>query len=129
MHFITILGNEISDEYLAHLREKKISYVFAGSKGKDLGKAMDILGTEFGYKTIVLEGGGVLNGTFLKARLIDELNLLLYPSIDGLSGVSAIFEHIGGSEEKPAEGQALELVSVKEQKYGTVLLKYNFRKL
>lgn len=128
-HFITILGNEVSDEYLAHLREKKVSYVFAGPEGKDLDKAMETLGTDFGFKTIILEGGARLNGTFLKAGLIDELALLLYPSIDGLSGVPAIYDYVGKADEKPADGQALELISVKQQKYGTVLLNYKFHKL
>ena len=54
VHFITILGDEVSDEYLAHLREKKVSYLFAGREGKDLDKAMETLGTAFGFKTIIL---------------------------------------------------------------------------
>ncbi|MDR2039357.1 MAG: dihydrofolate reductase family protein [Bacteroidales bacterium] len=128
-HFITILGEQVPDEYLAHLREKKVSYLFAGPEGKNLDKAMETLGTAFGLKTIILEGGGRLNGTFLKAGLIDELNLLLYPSIDGLSEIPSIFEYPGKPDEKPADGQALELISVKQEKYGTVLLRYKFHQL
>ena len=128
-HYIAILGEQVSDKYLTHLREKKVSYVFAGAEGKDLNKALEVLGTDFGFKTIALEGGGRLSGTFLKAGLIDELSLLLYPSIDGLSGVPAIFDYVGNPDEMPAEGQALELISVKQQKYGTVQLNYKFHKL
>jgi riboflavin biosynthesis pyrimidine reductase len=37
---------------------------------------MDTLGEAFAVKTILLEGGGMINGAFLKARLIDEISLL-----------------------------------------------------
>ena len=127
-HFITILGEGVSDEYLTHLREKKVSYLFAGADGKDLNKALEILGTEFGLKTIVLEGGAHITGSFLKAGLIDELSLMVYPSIVGLSGEPAIFEYKGGPDERPADGQMLELTSAEKAEDGIVWMHYKFHK-
>jgi len=127
--FITILSEQVSDEYLTHLRENNVSYLFAGADGKDLNKAMEILGTEFGLKTILLEGGGYISGSFLKAGLIDELSLMVYPSIDGLSGMPSIFEYKGQPGEKPAEGQSLEFTSMKQVEDGIVWLRYNFHKI
>jgi len=127
--FIALLGETVSESYLAHLRERKVSYLFCGTEGQDLAKAMDILGRDFGFTKLRLEGGGVVNGSFLKAGLLSELSLLVYPGIDGLSGVSSIFEHKGKADEMPAKGQALELTSVQQLDDGMVWLRYAFHKI
>lgn len=127
--FITILSEQVSEEYLAHLRECNVSYLFGGKDGKDIAAAMEILGSEFGFKKLRLEGGGTINGTFLKLGLLDELSLLIYPGIDGLSGMPAIFEYHGKADELPAEGQALELTAVEALADGMVWLRYNFHKI
>lgn len=126
---IAVLSEQVSDEYLFLLREKGISYIFAGADGYDLNKALETLNKEFGYEELLLDGGGVLNGKFMKAGLIDELSLLIYPGIDGLSGVSSIIEYKGEPGEFPAEGQALEFLSAQKCQNGIVWLQYKFHKL
>jgi riboflavin biosynthesis pyrimidine reductase len=56
-HIVAVLGEQVTDEYLAELREDGVSYLFAGPDGYDLHRAMDILGEAFGVKTLLLEGG------------------------------------------------------------------------
>lgn len=126
---IAVLSESVSEEYLSYLRGKNISYIFGGPEGTDLPKTLEILKKEFEYDALQLAGGGVLNGMFLRSGLIDELSLLIYPGIDGLSGVPSIFEYGGGEEELPAQGQALELLSVKELKEGIVWMRYKFHKI
>lgn len=126
---IAVLGKTVSEEYLSYLRESGISYIFAGADGQDLHKALKILNTEFEYNELQLAGGGQLNGAFLKARLIDELSLLIYPGIDGLSGMPSIFEAKGEAGELPSQGQALELLSVKELREGIVWMRYKFHRI
>lgn len=125
---ITILGEGVSEEYMEHLRSHGISYLFAGPDGKDLHKALDTLASFFGIKLLMLEGGGCINGTFLKEGLIDELNLLIYPGIDGLSGIPSIFEYKGTENELPALGQSLEFKSAEALDYGVVRVQYQFHK-
>ena len=127
-NIIAILSEKVSDQYLSHLRECGISYVFAGKNGDDIGKALDTLASEFGLGTLLLEGGGIVNGLFLKAGLIDELSLMIYPGIDGLSGSPSIFEYMGSAGEQPANGQVLEYVSTELVRYGIVWIRYNFHK-
>ena len=105
-----------------------ISYVFAGKDGNDMAKAMDALGSEFGMRKVLLEGGGILNGTFLKGGLIDELSLMVYPGIDGLAGKPSIFEYLGKGGDLPAKGQSLELLSVEKLDDGVVWLRYKFHR-
>ena len=49
----------------------------------------------------------MINGAFLKNRLIDEISLLVYPGIDDLKGVASIFDYAGSPDEKPGMGQSL----------------------
>lgn len=125
---IVVLGETVSDKYLAYLRERNISYLFAGAQGKDLNLALKILSETFGLNIFTLVGGGTINGAFLKAGLIDELLLQLYPGVDGLAGVPAIFEYHGKAEELPAKGQQLELLDIEKKEHGIVYLRYRFHK-
>lgn len=127
--FIAILSKAVSQEYLEHLRVNNISYLFAGEDGKDLSMAMEILGNEFGMKLLLLEGGGFINGTFLKAGLIDEMSLMLYPGIDGLAGIPSIFEYSGGKDDNISQGQALEFKFVETLKDGVLWIRYDFHKI
>jgi riboflavin biosynthesis pyrimidine reductase len=56
--------------------------------------------------------------------LIDEISVLIYPAIDGLSGVPSIFEFAGRPDEKPADGQALRHVGTETLDGGMVWLRY-----
>ena len=124
LNIITILGENVSEEYMAFLRSLKISYVFAGKDGYDLKIAMETLYKEFGIKKLIVRGGGIVNGEFLKQGLIDEISILIAASIDGLSGIPSIFNYLGQPNELPHKGQSLEFISVENIGHGTVWLRY-----
>ncbi|GAA1619252.1 dihydrofolate reductase family protein [Actinoplanes couchii] len=121
---ISVLGTRVSEEYLQHLRERGVSYLFAGEDGRDLAAALGILGDTFGMSTVLLQGGGVINGAFLAAGLIDEISVLLHPGIDGLAGAPAIFEATGSPDFLPADGQQLELKTSTTLEDGLVWIHY-----
>lgn len=118
----TILGEHVSDAYLAELRQSGVSYVFAGKDGRDLRAAVDALGATFGIKTLLLEGGAGINAAFLQAGLIDEVSVLICPGIDGVRGVQTIFE--GPEANTPGYGQSLAFKSVETLEGGSVWLRY-----
>ena len=124
LNIVAVLGEQVSEEYMKHLRDLGISYVFAGKDGNDLRKAMETLYKEFGVKTLIERGGGTVNGEFLKQGLIDEISVMICASIDGLSGIPSIFNYRGKPGELPHEGQSLELMEVKKLEHGTVWLRY-----
>jgi riboflavin biosynthesis pyrimidine reductase len=74
--------------------------------------------------TLLLEGGGTINGAFLKAGLIDEISVLMYPGIDGLAGVPSIFEYSGEDGEQPAAGRSLRHLATETLGGGMVWLHY-----
>jgi riboflavin biosynthesis pyrimidine reductase len=127
-HIIAVIGEEVSDDCLAELREDGVSYLFAGPDGSDLRRALETLGETFDLNTLLLEGGGTINGAFLKAGLIDEISLLVYPGIDGLAGVPSIFDFIGGQNERPAAGQSLRHINTETLEGGVVWLRYRVEK-
>ena len=114
-------------DYLDYLQKKDISYLFAGAKGDDLRAAMQTLAEVFGVESLSLQGGGIINGAFLHAGLIDELSLVVYPGIDGSAASPSVFEYIG-KEHLPARGQSLELLSAETVQDGIVWLRYCFHK-
>jgi 2,5-diamino-6-(ribosylamino)-4(3H)-pyrimidinone 5'-phosphate reductase len=118
-HVVTVLTEEVSDAYLAFLREKGVSYVFGGKKTIDLERVLVKLRKELGIKRLLLEGGGGINGSFLAAGLVDELSVLVAPIADGSVGTPSLFDVKGRS--KP---QALRLTSMEKRKGGVVWLRY-----
>ena len=86
-HVVAICSERVSDEYLAFLRERGVSYLLAGTRepsarsgpGVNLALALEKIGAHFGVRTLMLEGGGKINGAFLRAGLIDEVSLLVAP--------------------------------------------------
>jgi riboflavin biosynthesis pyrimidine reductase len=127
-HIIAVLGEQVSDAYLAELREDGVSYIFAGPKGDDLPGAMAQLSSVFGVKKLLLEGGGGINGSFLKLGLIDEFSTLIYPAVDGLAGVQSIVDFAGADGERPGEGQALRLIGCETLEGGMVWLRHAVEK-
>ena len=125
---ITEMRENVSEEYMDHLLQAGISYLFAGVDGHDYKKALHTLYDEFAMHLVLLDGGGLLNGLFLKKQLIDELSLVIYPGIDALSGISSIYEYKGKDCEYPAYGQSLELMDMKQCRDGVVWLKYKIHK-
>ena len=100
-----------------------VSYVFQGKGRTALSHALDSIEKLFNVKTLLLEGGGIINGTFLEAGLIDELSVLIYPGLDGVYGSASIFGY-QGQNQAPAEHTHLELIAAQTLSAGMVHLHY-----
>ena len=123
-HVITILTEKVSDDYLAFLQSKGISYLFGGIADLDLKRVLEKLREHFGIKTLLLEGGGKINGGFLAADLIDELSILLAPYADGSVGTPSLFDTPDGQ----SAVRSLKLVSVAKRTGGLVWLRYKVKR-
>ena len=123
-HVIAVLTAKVSDDYLAFLREKGISYLIAGRVEVDLGRALATLRREFGIRRLLLEGGGKINGSFLRANLIDELSVLLAPLADGSVGTPTLFDV--GDARSPV--RHLRLRAVERRAGGMVWLRYDLKR-
>ena len=91
-HVVAILSERVSDDYLTSLRERGVSYLLAGANDVDLALALRKIRERFGVQTLMLEGGGKIDGGMLEAGLIDEVSLLIAPVADGRIGNATVFD-------------------------------------
>ena len=119
-HVVTILSQRVSDDYLAFLRERGVSYLFAGERDVDLAEALTKIAEQFGVETLMLEGGGRINGGMLQAGLIDELSVLVAPVVDGRMDTPALFDIDGGG----FSPLGLRLEAVEQRPAGVLWLRY-----
>lgn len=119
-HVVAVLSERVSDEYLASLRAAGVSYVLAGTSELDLPKALEKIGGLFGVETLMLEGGGGINGSMLRAGLVDEVSVLVAPVADGRVDTPSLFDVDGGG----MTPQRLALASVEQRADDVVWLRY-----
>ena len=89
---LMILSEKASEEYIAYLKGKQISYLTIGQESIDLKAAMEILRSEFGVERLAVVGGGHINGSMLDLGLIDEVSMMYGYGIDGREGMAAAFD-------------------------------------
>lgn len=121
-HVVAILSHGVSQEYLEFLRDRGVSYILAGRRDVDLAIALEKIRALFGVRSLMLEGGGKINGSMLRAGLIDEVSVLVAPVVDGRVGTPALFD-----VEKGARPRRLALVQVQKRDDGVLWLRYRVR--
>jgi len=70
-------------DYLDYLNAEEIDYIQCGEDKVDLQAALRELNSRFGVKSIRVDSGGILNGALLRAGLVDEVSVLVSPSLAG----------------------------------------------
>jgi riboflavin biosynthesis pyrimidine reductase len=123
-HVITVLTESVTDDYLAFLQSKGVSYLFGGKSRIDLAKVLQKMRSHFGIRKLLLEGGGKINGSFLAADLIDELSILVGPVADGSVGTPSLFDVEG----RRAPARKLKLISMEKRAGDIVWLRYKVRR-
>lgn len=124
---VVVLTEAVSDAHLAGLRGEGVSYIFAGRNELDLALALDILNRELGVKRLLLEGGGAANGAFLRAGLVDELNLIVCPAVDGAKGAPSVFDSAEAEADQRAPVTAITLDRSEVLEGGAVWLRYKLQ--
>jgi riboflavin biosynthesis pyrimidine reductase len=121
---VAVLTEQVADAHLAGLRQDGVSYIFAGEQELDLALALDILNRELGIERLLLEGGGKMNGSFLRAGLIDEISLAVCPTVDGARGGPHVFDSNDDETDARAPLSAMTLISSEVIEGGAVWLRY-----
>ena len=124
-HIIAVLTERVPNDYLALLRDKRLSYVFGGKTELDLSVVLEKLATVFSINTLLLEGGGKINGSMLAAGLVDEISLLLAPVADGVLETPTLFDVEQALPQRiPAR---LKLLAVEKRTDDILWLRYKVR--
>lgn len=120
-HLICVVSEQAPEDYLTMLRDRDISYIVAGASAVDLTEAVKLLGEHFGIRTLLLEGGGHINGAFLEADLVDEVSLIIVPGIDGRHGIPAVFDGVSTSRKTAVP---LKMKSVEQREKDALWIRY-----
>ena len=121
---VVVLTESVPDAHLAGLRGEGVHYFFAGKTQIDLALTLEILNRELGVKRLLVEGGGATNMAFLRAGLVDEINLIVCPGVDGTKGAPSAFDTGEADSGQPAPLKAMTLESSKALDGGAILLRY-----
>lgn len=118
---VHVLTENVSDSYLAFLREKGVAYLFAGQDQLDLGLMLCKLKEKLGISSILMTGGGVMDYSFPSAGYLDELSLVIAPAAGGDLNVATVFDR----SPYLAEGGAMGFTLKEVKQYGdAVHLRY-----
>lgn len=90
-HLLVLVARATPPAYLAFLRAERIPYLVCGEERVDLHRAMERLADELGVQCVVATGGSRLNGALLRAGLVNELDVALYPALIGGEATPALF--------------------------------------
>ncbi len=88
---IAIVSKRVSEKRLSQLRKLGVAYIVAGQEMLDASLAVEKLEKLFGIHKMMIAGGGYIDWTFLKADLIDELSIVMAPSVDGFRDTPSLF--------------------------------------
>jgi riboflavin biosynthesis pyrimidine reductase len=121
-HVVLLVSQRVGNDYLAHLQDAGVSYLFCGRREVDVKVALDKIRRVLGIRRLMLEGGGTFNGEVLRAGLVDEISQVVVPVVDGGRGVTTIFDIPGDPPRKAAA--ALRLKSLRRLPGGVSWFRY-----
>jgi 2,5-diamino-6-(ribosylamino)-4(3H)-pyrimidinone 5'-phosphate reductase len=108
--------------HLAYLEEQGIDTIVAGEDRVDLRAALAELARRFRVKVVRVDSGGRLNGALLRAGLVNEISLLISPTLVGGTSPRSVFI---APDLDSAEGVLdLHLVHVEALRGDSVWLRY-----
>lgn len=83
---IVLVSERTPERYINYLKERNYDFIRAGADRVDIRQALEIANERYGFKLIVSDSGGVLNGILLEHGLVEEISLILNPEIAGKNG-------------------------------------------
>ena len=111
---IEVITDKVSNEYLHYCREKGISYIFCGKDKIDIKLSLQKLKKLFKIDKILLQGGPILDGAFIKDDLIDGISIIISPCTS--KGGDTLFN--------PSKYTEFKLVEFKELSNSNIWLRY-----
>ncbi len=109
-------------EHLEYLERAGVDHIIAGDDKVDMRAALEELAERFGVKVIRADCGGILSGVLLRAGLVDEVSLVVDPTMVG--GTSPRYLFMASDLEAPGGTLPLELLGMERMEGGSVWLHY-----
>lgn len=102
-NFVALISDATPAEYVEYLAARRISFIRAGADKVDLRVALRRARTEHGATRVRVDGCAALNAALLADGLVDELSLLIAPTVvgAGAAGTTPLVGAIPGSAGVP----------------------------
>lgn len=118
---VVLVSHTTPADYLAYLALRGIEHLVAGDDRVDLVVALDWLADRHGVRSIRTDSGGSLNGALLAADLVDEIALILNPTVSGDPDAQSLVRLPRPAGET---GLGLRLLEVEQLDDGALWLRY-----
>ena len=121
---VVLTSQATPPDYLEYLSRRGITPVTVGEDQIDLSAALEVLQVQYGVRSMRTDCGGHLNGALLAADLVDEVAVIINPSLaaNPRSQSFVTLPHAGS-----AAGLPLALREVDRLNDGAVWLRYETR--
>ena len=124
--YISLCSQETPKAHLEYLEELGIRYIIAGGHNVDLRVALEKLNAQFGTQKVRVDSGGILNGVLLREGLVDEVSVIISPSLVG--GISPKTMFVAPDLESEEGVISLILVHIEKIRDRYVWLRYKVQK-
>ncbi|MCL7413543.1 MAG: RibD family protein [ANME-2 cluster archaeon] len=88
---VVLCSHSTPGTYLDYLKKRHIDYIVAGDNYVDLKAALEELNARYGIRLVRVDSGGTLNGVLLRAGMVDEISVLINPSLVGGTSPRSFF--------------------------------------
>ena len=81
---IILLSEKSPESYVKYLMERNYDVIISGHEDIELKKSLEILANKYDCKVVMTDSGGNLNKALLEEGLVDEISLIINPTlVDG----------------------------------------------
>jgi len=81
---VIVLVSEKTDKaYIKYLKERNYDFLVSGTDRVDLRSAISMLSEKYGPDTIMIDSGRSLTNAFINDGLVDEISVLIVPTVVG----------------------------------------------
>lgn len=124
--YVSICSKETPQSHLEYLRGAGIPYIITGKGHVDLRNALEQLGRQYGTQKVRVDSGGILNGVLLREGLVDEVSVVINPSLVG--GITPKTMYVAPDLESEEGVIGLTLIHVETFRDFYVWLRYKVQK-
>ncbi|UCD37864.1 MAG: RibD family protein [Fidelibacterota bacterium] len=80
---VALCARKTPQAYLEYLSARHVNFIIVGEERVDFREALEGLHTRYGVELVRVDSGGTLNGILFRAGLVNEVSLLIHPSLVG----------------------------------------------
>jgi 2,5-diamino-6-(ribosylamino)-4(3H)-pyrimidinone 5'-phosphate reductase len=88
---VVLCSRGTSPSYLKYLEREDVAYIVTGEEHVHLRAALEELNARYGVQKVRVDSGGILNGLLLRGGLVDEVSVLIDPSLVGGTSPRSLF--------------------------------------